>query len=415
MRSRMAKSRHSGSGQGLDGRRLLRMFALTIATFGLAYFAAVDAVVGIARVRNPDLALMLDAGEPRALAQVAARGLAAPETRKVANAKAYTALRHQLLTPMAFGVLASTAMSEKKFDQAERFLAASRQLSRRDELTNMLYIELSGVRGDVPAILKNYDIALRTNSDLEQQLLPRLVAAMEIPQFTQDFIKLVRTNPPWLEGALALAVDTSRSPERIAQMLSASGVLTKSPNSRLIAASMLTQLARASKWGAARSFYLGLHGAPPKMLQSIDITSASTDPLWAPLSWSFANDASVEAAVYQSESTGRPGISAIALSGERGAVARKLLFLSGGQYALEATTATFSGGAGASSELALHCLNETRWTIIGRMQLTRGTRSKILAVPANCEAQMLELEISGGDGQNGAELLVEKLDLRKVA
>ncbi len=388
---------------------LIGGLSLTVATL-----AGREALVGATRVRNPDAALMLDASDPRASAQIATRLVAEPRSRDKAVALAKSALSEQALVPMAFAVLATAAIETNDIESAKRYLAISRKISRRDELTNIQSVEISGREADIGKILENYDIALRTNSDLAGQLMPRLVSAMELPQFAPHYIKLAKSRPPWLEDFTGLAVETTKDPAQIARLLIASGGLASTSRSKNIESLMLQRLDEKREWQLARAYYLSLRGSRPQILTSTEFSDRNADPSSMPISWTLVTNAAIEAGLYKLRGDNRQGLSAIAQRREQGIAASKLLFLQPGKYQLSSETQYFRGGTNARATLSLSCVDKIAKTELGEIRLAKGRQALNVALSPSCTAQRLEILMVGGDQPGGAELALASITLRKM-
>ncbi|MFK4002576.1 tetratricopeptide repeat protein [Qipengyuania sp. NPDC077563] len=102
----------------------------------------------------------------------------------------------------ALNVLGSQAQLRGETERAQRLFTQSLALSRRELRAHLWAIEEAVSRGDIAGALKHYDFALRTSKRAPDLLLPTLSSAIEEPLVRSDLLRILNTNPVWLEQFL---------------------------------------------------------------------------------------------------------------------------------------------------------------------------------------------------------------------
>ncbi len=389
----------------------IRRTGLTVVTAGLAYCAAASAVVGVTRFDQPQIATTLSANDPRALVELAARKIADGQT-KSADALLRRALAEQPLLPKAIGLMAAIAYQDKRQSRAFELMTSSRQLSRRDAVTNQLLIKHSAEIGDVSNLLKHYDVALRTDAELNQQLAPQLAAALDVAEFKPYFSSIVKNRPPWLGHVVNTALLNTKNPAQLADILMTAGRLPDAKNQATAETALLTKLAEVNDWPMLRRYYLSLAKASPALLVDPGFSAKTIDPARAPISWVLFNDAGVEAGFFGGSVNTK--LKGVAFNGTRGVFAAKRLLLAPANYTFSVKASGFDAKGGAQAWASLFCFTSEGRQPIGTVTLGNGVNQAQFSVSGTCAAQALELGIAGGDRQDGAEITIDSVALHRL-
>jgi hypothetical protein len=390
--------------------RLAWRTGLVLITAAVAWGAAVSAVVGINRLERPQTATRFSAHDPRALTELAAYKIAAGDS-KTADRLLRRAIAQQAFLPKAFGLMAAVAYQEDQDARAVRLMDMSRKLSRRDAVTSSLYIQRATDKGDVASLLKNYDIALRTNVDLNQQLAPKLAAALDVAEFKPYFRDIVRNQPPWLGQVVMIALHNTKNPSQLADLLMTAGRLPDAAIQKTAESTLLSKIAEVGDWSMLRRYYLSLPNASPALLTDPGFSAKSIDPAHAPISWMLASEVAVEAGFF--DGPAKPKLNGVAYSGSRGAFANKRLLLSPAAYTLSIKSSGFDPDGSAQAWASVFCYTAEGRQLLVSLPLVNGVRSAQLTINNACAAQSIELGLAGGDSQDGAEINIESLSLSR--
>ncbi len=404
LKSRL-KARFSGNFSKAAIARGLIIMAIAIT---LAFFAGRYSAVSALDKKNPAMALKIDASNANALAFQA---VAYANDGKLDLAQKYArrALTKQAVLPTALGVMALFAYSEGQDDKADSFTNLSNKLSRRDEMTYSIALERAKERGDIKAILRNYDIALRTEPDLVPTLGDPLGQAMHLPEFAEHMPGIIKNRPPWLEEVLSLAISKSEKPEALSDMLVRSGRLPPSKTRAGVEQQLMRQLEYRQKWAALHRFFRYIPENKPAILTNAAFTKETIDERISPLSWTASPDARIEGQFFQPAGKSVTKLSGVALSGTRGLLARKILYLQPGAYNFSIQVTNFETEGGAQAWIEMRCNDGAAHTSIHMELLRPGKNAGRFSVGSQCLAQYVELGLAGGDSPDGAEILMEDM------
>jgi hypothetical protein len=394
-----------------EGRKRLALgVILLLATLWLA-FASVRAVMAaIQRNQNAAQALTFDPDEPRALTDSAAILVSEGKTG-AARRQLRRAISAQAVLPKAFGVLAAIDYEGGDTAKGEKLMHFSRRLSRRDEVTNKLFVRASADKGDIEALLNAYDIALRTNTSMTTELTERMAMALDVPEFEPFFIDIVRKRPPWLGQVAMTAVVNTKNPGQVAKVLMTAGPLPDPETRRSVQAALLPKLAEFRQWGMMQSYFQSIKGADPKLLTSTAFSPASTDMKWYPIGWSNPANPQVEAVFLKKPRGTGLSLKGVAYSGTRGVMATKTVFLKPGRYQLAVTSSAFDKANNAQAWAEVFCQTSKGSSRISTFLLQDGVRMGDIVIGSDCPAQTIHLGLAGGDSLDGSEILIEDVKL----
>lgn len=400
--------------------RLIPIVTLALAGFGLAAATFVDTRVALTRDTAPDAALALSPNDSDALAlksdlllAKAAEGLGIAEASRAAR----LAVAARPVNARALRTLGILAQARGKDVEDDRYLALAARASRRDLGVQLWQIERAVAANNVPAVLQNYDVALRTNAASAPLLFPILTVALDDPEIRREFALYIRKNPPWLAASLDYAVVNSKNPAAILSAISAAGRLPNGSPFRDIENRLIGHLAGARQYHAARNLYVRLHGADAAVPQTVRFTGAATDARFRPMTWQVMNDAGV-GSEFASNGGGDASLRMVAETGQSGLVAQKLLYLAPGRYHLSWQQAAEVTNAGANIAIDVSCLEGHAGTIAWQQQIPVQFGIRQLAIdmiiPRVCSVQMISIRMFGGRGDTGVDTTLSGFVLQRT-
>ena len=187
--------------------------SLLVAT--LAYFSVTFSMAQTINRSNPALAHQLAPYNGRITAAYSA-ALSSPqasaEERSRADELARLALRQDPTAVAAVATLGIDTQVRNDTSGARRLFAYAQKLSRRDLRTQLWSIEDAVARENIPEALRWYDIALRTNPQMDELLFPILVSAGEDPAIRGELIRTLSRKPRWGENFVVYAAGNSPDP-----------------------------------------------------------------------------------------------------------------------------------------------------------------------------------------------------------
>ena len=333
-------------------------------------------------------------------------------TRPQVAATARSSLRHDPLNPAALRFLAMAAEARSDLPGALALARLSERVTRRDLLTQAMLIEAAVQGGDTATALVHYDRALRTKVNAPALLFPILRAAIEDREIRRALRPYIGADRPWTEAFLREALSQGTHPGLVADLL-----LTP-PRSRAritlastLSSRMISDLSAARDYETARTYYLTLSGADPMLLTATALDVRSTDARFIPLAWQTMDTAQIGVTFEQGETENGRHAHVQAGPGASATVLRKVLLLPPGNYVATDVRESLAAGPRASAYWQLSCVNRGApavpiWT-------SKAGKSEQPVIPAGCSIQMVELVVTGGDGQEGIEFVVRRFELKR--
>ena len=397
-----------------------RGWALGAATTVLTAATAWQALVAFSQDRNPALALRLDGANAAALGRMAEQQWLtrpASEPRPGATAMALASLRQQALNARAIRLIGFAAGLHDGDARTEPYALLAERVSRRDVMTQLWLIEDSATKGDIPAVLRHYDIALRTSVASRPVLFSQLASALDDASIRSALRPYVGT-APWMPLFVAYVLGQSDGGQgarvlALAQTITEAGGLPETADARPMDGALLGTLVAMRQYAAALSYYRAMPGAVVATPTSVRFDRASIDPHMAPVSW----QANAGGGVWGRFETGDHTVwlHAGADPGRTGRAATKQLYLPAGTYRLSATIDSARLDAGATASVVVQCVSMRDARVAATLPIPASASamrvSAPLVVPADCPAQVIGLDLVGGDDQLPSEITLRALDL----
>lgn len=327
---------------------------------------------------------------------------------------AHISLAAQGLNAQALRVLGIAADKRGDEAQALAFMTLSDHLSRRDLGTQVWLVNHHAALNNADESLRHYDTVLRASNDIQPVLFPILQRALADPGIRKAFAPYIRGGAPWLPNFIAFQISSSADASNVANAIIDAGGLPAQPDLyRGLEGQLLAQLEDTRHFDVLRAFFLHLGGARAEALTNAGFTAASTDPRFAPLTWTGSEAATIASAFEDDPAPGMLAFHVIAGSGQNGVAGTKLVLLPPGHYRISATVNVLHRGTGSALSWGVKCAStgtDLALTDVGRaMQLS----AVEFDVTAACPAQQLTLIVSGGDAADGTELYADQVSLTR--
>ncbi len=373
--------------------------ALGVAVLG--YISVTHTLAYTVRANATEHAHALAPGDGRITSLVAQRlaGVAAsPGDRSRSDALARLALQQDPTAVVAVTTLGLNAQLKGNTAQARRLFAYAERLSRRELQTQLWAIEDGVGRSDIPAILYNYDIALRTSRNASEVLFPILASALGDPEIRGALVKTMIGRPLWGPSFInfASANASSEAATSLFRSLSRAGVpITDEPRARVVT-SMIKQGHVNEAWAYYVTFRQGANrqsSRDPRFMANI----ASPTPFdWVP-----ANDDGITTSIQRNGTLGVFDFAAPSSVG--GALLRQVQVLPPGKYALVGHSMALDQEPNVRPYWSLTCADGRE---LGRFELPNSTQGNgqfrgLFSVPSNCAVQTLMLVARPVDSVNG--------------
>ena len=333
------------------------------------------------------------------------------KNQAVAVRLAHEALRREPIAIPALVTLGLAAQAHGDTSKAAQWFGYAETLSRRDSQTQLWLIENAVARGDVPATLRHYDIALRTAPELATLLYPILATASADPQIRAALTRTLARRPAWgesFDNFLAANADDPATPARLFLALRQAGVTVPDP-ARIGTVNALLAHGRAED---AWHYYVADHpGADPRRSRDPRFTAILAPTVF---DWVSANEVGISSAIQQGADGGVIDFSAPSSVG--GVLLRQAQILPPGTYRLNGHGDGIEQAEGARPYWQLTCADGRE---IGRVAMPNssqdnGTFTGTLQVPVGCPVQTLSLVARPSDAIAGLSGRIDRVMLEPI-
>jgi hypothetical protein len=378
-------------------RPSIQAVAIALATLLATFGAATNALVNLTHQTAPEVALALNGDDPVALIRKAQVDLAAGTLPPGGNRALLDIVRRSIaqapLNAPALRLYGLSSAANSDLPGVRAQMAVSDRIERRDAATQLWLIEDAVNRNDVSAALRHYDTALRIEQSTRTVLYPVLTDALQSPVIRQRFARYLDAPPPWLESFLRFAVSNTREPTAIADLARIAGGFPDGGAYSSLDRELLTQLVAFKEFPAAIAHYRRIKGAPKAVTGALDLTQASTDQAFAPVTWQPFSIEGIETFLLAAPpGEGAVEIEAEMVAGYKGSVARKLLALKPGKYVLSAQMRAQDFGSFDRAGWQIACAGATPSAplLTKTVDLAeKMTLTGALTIPANCPVQLV--------------------------
>jgi hypothetical protein len=384
--------------------------ALLIAIIG-GFSVLALAVSGVARTKNPQLALMLYPSESAALAARADQIFFSSPGKASAAAQrlAITAVSQQPINPKALRLLGLVAEQNRQPEKAGRLVTLSARLSRRDPGAQLWLIEHSARNGSTAETLQHYDTLLRTKPDTSAVLYPRLLNAIDDEDVRQNLLPYMQANRSWMASFLNFALANAKNLASLNDLIVENGGFPKTPFAQDQTKQLLARLIADKKFFEAQALYLSLPRATAERLRNASFDEFDANAQFGAIGWVINDTADAAFDIDPAASTKRPMLLLRVAPVTTTIVATKLLYLSPGNYGFAAKLAKLEMNKNAALRWQLRCATQNGAPAFWSVGAVAKSVSSALSVPTGCPVQMLEIIGSGGDGQAGLDAVISSI------
>lgn len=407
-RRAMSRSRRSPTEWAVRG-------ALAVVAAGLGTASIAHSLAYMIRGTDPQRAHALAPWDGRITALLSEQlsgAEASPADRRQADDLARRALRQDPTAVPAVATLGINMQVRGETDGAQRIIAYSETLSKRDLRTRLWAIEDAVARNDIPGALRNYDVALRTSRIAPDLLFPVLVNAISDGDIRSGLATSLRKRPAWGELFLAYAsgngpylVDTAT----LFATLHRHGVALPDGASSIL----IGRLFNGNHVDQAWRFYTVLNpGADRRSARDPSFAANPTSP--TPFDWQPVTDSGVSASIQRGEEGGIFDFAVPPNLG--GAVLRQTQLLPPGEYALAGRSIGIDQADAVLPYWTLTCQNgrELGRVVVGNSAQSKGRFAGRVTVPAGCPVQQLQLVARASEALSGVSGQIGEIRLQPV-
>lgn len=389
------------------GRRVL----LAAGVIALGLFSVSDSLANAVASRSPQLAHKLAPWNGRIEARLARRGFEARptgDTRSASARHAKNALAKEPTAVEALSVLALQAQLRGDEATSRAMLAHGLTLSQRELPSRLWAIQEAALRGDLQAVIRHYDIALKTSNAAAPRLFPILAQALSEPRIRAAVVQLFTRHPVWREDFISYAARESSDPVSAAALFGEAAVAGVPINPDMQTA-LVDSFAEAGQIDGAWRYYRRIRSDAPEN-RSRDPEFRFTGERRSLFDW----NASTYATIQRSGASGLLDFSVP--SATTATLATQALLLAPGRYVLRGLSRGVTGLPSSRPYFILRCGDEE----IGRVALpASGERqapfSGAFTVVAGCPLHTLALVAPATDDYSGSAGQVLRVELRPQA
>lgn len=387
--------------------------ALAVVAAGLGTVSVSHSLAYIIRGSDPMRAHALAPWDGRITALLSER-LSGPDAsaanRRRADDLARLALRQDPTAVSAVATLGINAQVRGDTAGARRILAYSEKLSRRDLRTRLWAIEDAVARNDIPGVLRNYDIALRTSRIAPDLLFPVLASAIGDTEIRQELAATMVRRPSWNDQFLGFVAGNGTDARATASLFET--LHRRQIGLPLGAAPMLIGrlLAEQHIDDAWRFYAVMTPGVNRRLARDPDFTANLTSP--TPFDWQPITDSGVSATIQRGE---QGGIFDFAVPPNLGGpLLRQTQLLPPGDYAIEGRSIGIDQADGALPYWTLTCAEgrELGRVTVPNSAQANGRFAGRFTVPAGCPVQQLQLVARPSEALSGLTGQIDDVRLR---
>jgi hypothetical protein len=340
-----------------------------------------------------------------------------PAALQAASQFAQASLTRQALNPHALRLLVFAKAQTWSHARQRDAITLVQRASRREPGAYIWRIEDAATRDDLPDALKNYDLALRTRHETATVLFPILANALSDADIRSALTPYVQQNPVWLVGFVGYTLENSKNPSDLALTIIAAGGLPKGEEFGVLGQRLLHKLVETGHLREAKAFAISLSPMDRALLSSAALTSAATALRSPELAWRSVGSASAGASLEQN-AQGAPVMTVFSGPRERQIVASKLLFLDAAAYRLAVRFGDVERPKGSGMVWQLRCLGGASllplWASEMNAPAPLSPYNATVSVAATCPAQVLEIQMIGGEDQKDAQFEILSLAVSRV-
>lgn len=333
--------------------------------------------------------------------------------RDRADDLARLALRQDPTAVPAVATLGINAQVRGDTAGARRIFAYSEMLSRRDLRTRLWAIEDAVARNDIPGVLRNYDIALRTSRIAPDLLFPVLASAIGDTEIRQELVATMARRPMWNDQFLGFVAGNGSDARATASLFVALH-RRRITLPQGAAPALVSRLLAEQHLDDAWSFYAAMTpGVDRRVARDPDFTANPASP--TPFDWQPVVDSGVAATIQRGE---KGGIFDFAVPPNLGGpVLRQAQLLPPGDYAIEGSSIGIEQADTALPYWTLTCPDgrELGRVVVPNSAQAKGRFAGRFTVPAGCPVQQLQLVARPSDALSGVTGQVDDVRLRPIS
>lgn len=391
------------------GTRYVLAAGLTVA--GL--LASMGSLAQVLRSRDPERAFMLAPGNARIIATLAYRRATDPKIssadRQNVDRLSKAALLKDPTAVTAVAALGIDAQSRGRVIEARRLFAYAQRLSRREIVTQLWAIEDAVARSDIPAALRQYDIALRTSRTISDVLFPVLSKAIVDPVIAKDLARTLAAKPAWRDSLVNYLGSQGADPDATVKLFTKLQQMAV-PVSGMAQGAVINALIQKGQLDSAWSYYAAIRpGADRRYSRDPNFRAGLQSP--SPLDWGVVDIAGGSTSIQRGGGGNVFDFSLAPSVG--GTLLQQVQILPPGNYRLTGHSVNLDQPQDSLPYWMLSCRDGRELGTVKMVNSGQGNGvfAGQLAVPAECSVQVLTLMVPPSTSASGASGQIDHVQL----
>jgi len=331
------------------------------------------------------------------------------------RSSAAAALRRNPLNPEALRALAYHEDAVGAFDRAGEIAKLSQDVTRRDELNQLLLARLAAREGDIAGAMDHLGTALTTSRRTREEVFALMVPLLPNADFREALAGEVTTDTEWMVPFFTTALRSRGTDARnVVDVILLAKPQEAAAVARAIGPELLSRSVRtADAVRTSRLFALQFPGQA-RLLHDAAISPDTSRAEFGLLGWSPIVEGTRGSQLGRT-GKGNFGVLVYAASSKnRAPVLRRVLLLPAGEYVLsdERTRTGFDDlkdDDPRAFEWSVSCENGGVWI---PLPLTGEDNERRFTLNADCPMQMVELQVDPKRRGIGVETVIEELRIR---
>lgn len=388
--------RLAGARQNLPQTAQLVRLSVFVTIAAVLFLATLRTTLAeVLRVSRPADALAWNPANAGASAGLARRLVSVGELES-GKRLAERAIERDLLEPSAFWTLGVIAKESGMSAEAAKLMALSRMISRRDRPTTLWLLGQAVANRDYSVALSQLDIAMRSSSRGVEDFMPVLMAANDDPRMSVALQRQLDRNPIWKSTFLMSLAIGGRDLSKIVA-LSRGRLDPKRADERAVIARLVRRLVDEGRPALAWSFYLQAVGetAGNRAVGAPNLHFTGNEG-YPPFDWQLTEREGLSGLIEPRRDGGAGyALATVSQDGRTGEVARRLIGLPTGRYALFYDAGGVPRSYQDRLEVRVICAQPDSTTLLESRPEASGTgpiiTRSIFSVPSGCPWQFVSV------------------------
>ncbi len=399
---------------GLSSVNRVRPVLACLVGLAIAAHAFTISFDALFAARNPALTVRVTGAAQADVRNWQVAALRDPETLgdPAIRSSAAAAIRREPLNASALRALAYHEEHEGELVRAGELAQLSQEVTRRDELNQLLLARLAAREDDVPGAMEHLGIALTTSRRTREEIFALMVPLLPDPEFRAALSGEVARDNEWIAAFARMALVSNGVDVRdVADVFLRADREESGALARAIGPVFLSLLARSGDAEATRALFVRAFPERVGVLRDTRLSdqTAQADMGW--LGWSPVDGAATGAELGRTDDGGFGAIAFSSGAQDGAPVLRRVLQLSPGRYALTDQRGERVDGDAVRFDWAVKCHARGLWRPI---DIERDGEAAALTIAPDCPMQMIELQAFARRGRNSGEVLIEDVRLQPV-